>query len=144
MKFLPRCPKCSSPNTDMYRDTTASPRMWPHDAVFHCRCCGNRLFGKTAVDYTDKLFIEHREELQKKAAEAAKKAAEAARKEAAERAAARKAAEMKRREALFEAVKSSVCAWDPCSEPRRSASKYCSRNCSNKNARARHQARKTA
>jgi hypothetical protein len=34
-----------------------------------------------------------------------------------------------------------VCAWDGCNEIARPRSKYCSRNCSNKNARARHKAR---
>ena len=135
MKFLPRCPKCEATDTDMYRDRTVSPQGWPHDAVFHCRCCGHRLFGSTAVNYTDKLLVEHQEEV-RKAAEAAKKAAEEARKEAA-----RREAERKRREALVMVRTRPVCAWDPCSEPSRPNSKYCSRNCSNKNARARHKAR---
>lgn len=34
------------------------------------------------------------------------------------------------------------CAWDSCERGRRPRSKYCSRNCSNKNARARHAKRK--
>jgi hypothetical protein len=33
------------------------------------------------------------------------------------------------------------CAWDGCAKRRRKNSKYCSRNCSNKNARARHKKR---
>ena len=37
---------------------------------------------------------------------------------------------------------SEVCAWADCQKPARPRSKYCSRNCSNKNARARHKARK--
>lgn len=35
-----------------------------------------------------------------------------------------------------------LCAWNGCGKPARPNSKYCSRNCSNKNARARHAARK--
>ena len=34
-----------------------------------------------------------------------------------------------------------ICAWADCCEPARPRSKYCSRNCSNKNARARHKTR---
>ncbi len=34
-----------------------------------------------------------------------------------------------------------VCAWSECNELARPRSKYCSRNCSNKNARARHKTR---
>ena len=37
---------------------------------------------------------------------------------------------------------SGQCAWHECSEIARPRSKYCSRNCSNKNARSRHKARK--
>jgi RES domain-containing protein len=34
------------------------------------------------------------------------------------------------------------CAWEQCSEPSRTNSKYCSRDCSNKNARKRYAVRK--
>jgi hypothetical protein len=34
-----------------------------------------------------------------------------------------------------------ICAWPDCNEHARHRSKYCSRNCSNKNARARHKTR---
>ena len=34
-----------------------------------------------------------------------------------------------------------ICAWPDCQEHARPRSKYCSRNCSNKNARARHKSR---
>ena len=37
-----------------------------------------------------------------------------------------------------------VCAWKDCSNPAREKSIYCSRNCSNKNARYRHKMRKQA
>ena len=36
------------------------------------------------------------------------------------------------------------CAWDSCENAARKNSKYCSRNCSNKNARARYKLRKAA
>ncbi len=35
-----------------------------------------------------------------------------------------------------------LCIWPPCEKPRRKKSKYCSRECSNKNARWRHKMRK--
>lgn len=37
-----------------------------------------------------------------------------------------------------------VCAWEECDKPSRPNSKYCSRECSNKNARARHRRRKAS
>ena len=36
------------------------------------------------------------------------------------------------------------CSWDTCSKMKRKNSKYCSRDCSNRNARARHAARRSA
>jgi len=42
-----------------------------------------------------------------------------------------------------EATAQTICAWRECEEIARPRSKYCSRNCSNKNARSRHKARDT-
>jgi hypothetical protein len=39
------------------------------------------------------------------------------------------------------ATSDEVCAWPGCGQPARAGSKYCSRACSNKNARARHAGR---
>ena len=39
---------------------------------------------------------------------------------------------------------SAQCAWTDCSAPARGSSKYCSRDCSNKNARRRHAVRKAS
>jgi len=41
-----------------------------------------------------------------------------------------------------ERVDPGSCAWEPCSSRRRERSIYCSRSCSNKNARYRHSLRK--
>lgn len=41
-------------------------------------------------------------------------------------------------------VSTPVCAWEGCENEPRSKSKYCSRNCSNRNARARHATRKAS
>ena len=70
-----------------------------------------------------------------KAPSPAKKAAKAAPKPSAAKKAAPKAA------APLTAG-GQQCAWIECSNVARPRSKYCSRNCSNKNARARHKARK--
>ena len=43
-----------------------------------------------------------------------------------------------------EGVELAMCAWEECEKASRSNSKYCSRECSNKNARARHRLRKTS
>ena len=151
-KFLPVCPKCTSTDTDLYQDRTVSARSFPHCAVFHCRCCGNRLMGAPAVDYTNRLMGEHlaaekataEKRLRRLEAERALRLEEVHRaKEARAKVKAKaKAKATQRRKVLpFPGTAPAVCAWDVCGEPSRSTSIYCSRNCSNKNARARHRAR---
>ena len=55
---------------------------------------------------------------------------------------ARKLEERERKKVLpFPTPARAICAWHECQEPCRANSMYCSRNCSNKNARARHRAR---
>ncbi|PIE20086.1 MAG: hypothetical protein CSA66_01555 [Proteobacteria bacterium] len=44
--------------------------------------------------------------------------------------------------AVLEAAGVQICAWEGCNSPARPNSKYCSRKCSNKNARKRFRARK--
>lgn len=146
-RFLPVCPKCESTNTDLYRDRTASARSFPHDAIFHCRCCGYRLLGLSAVEYTNRLMAEFQEAEKNKAdARLREIEAERTRKLEAETRRlveeARKLEERERKKVLpFPTPARAICAWHECQEPCRANSMYCSRNCSNKNARARHRAR---
>ncbi len=57
--------------------------------------------------------------------------------------AAKRAAEEARRRELISLVEAADdCAWGPCGNEKRERSIYCSRDCSNKNARARFAARK--
>lgn len=150
-KFLPACPKCESTDTDLYQDRGVSARSFPHNAVFHCRCCGHRLMGLMAVEYTNRLMAEHqaaekalaedrlrRIEEERRLAEDRRKQEEEERRvaEAAEKAKATTPV-MPRKVLPFPGV----CAWVECDQPSRPKSIYCSRNCSNKNARARHKAR---
>jgi len=60
----------------------------------------------------------------------------------ATKAAAKKAAAMPTAQVASPAPQAGQCHWHECSETARPRSKYCSRNCSNKNARSRHKARK--
>lgn len=153
-KFLPVCPKCASTDTDLYQDRTISGRPFPHCAVFHCRCCGYRLMGQPAVDYTNRLMAEHQaaekalavERLRRLEEERALRLEEEIRRveEARAKAEAKAQAAERRKVLPFPSVASpptGPCAWAACENSRREKSIYCSRNCSNKNARARHKAR---
>jgi hypothetical protein len=102
---------------------------WPNDALLHCYTCGHRVYGKAAVAYTALEQKRHQNEEAQRAQEAlAEIECQRQRKEEARLRRERK-------------VISFQCAWGECHLPRREKSVYCSRNCSNKNARARHAAR---
>lgn len=151
MKFLPQCLKCDSTDVDMFRDRTFSCRGWPYDATLHCRTCGHRLYGRAAVEATAKARDQHLaaqvELAQAKVREIERQREEERLRREAEQV--RLAQEMEReierqREEERRKVIPFICAWKECDNPRREKSIYCSRNCSNKNARARHAARQSS
>ena len=112
------CSKCGS-MTWIDRDAASGGQP-----VMRCRC-GLYLYGESAV---------------RSAVMAYKEKAETARRVALDAEIERQAREVERQSVVV----SVHCSWDPCSKMRRKSSKYCSRDCSNKNARARHAARRTA
>jgi hypothetical protein len=73
---------------------------------------------------------------------AARKLEEAQRHEAARQAQAAQQTEAQREAAADGEGDPSICAWQGCGKPARDGSRYCSRDCSNKNARFRHKQRK--
>jgi hypothetical protein len=135
------CPKCQHSSVDIYKDTSPGSRSWPYNAVVHCRICAHRLFGSVAVQYTETqvALLE--------AAEAKVRAAEQRRKAELRRATVEEEARTSRkreRDRLYRQRKRAAlrvvesvpsCAYSECSLPKRPNSKYCSRVCSNKNAR---------
>lgn len=150
-EFKFKCPKCKSNNFEVTRENTGYGRQdgWLN-RVFACRC-GKRLYGVAIRDEYD-LQVESYETQGRKLKAAAR----------------RIRAQAREREALLllqsvkaEPVKVPVpvkvklvppppepepiprdCVWDGCSSPARPNSKYCSRDCSNKNARWQHKQRK--
>jgi predicted Holliday junction resolvase-like endonuclease len=120
------------------------------NVTFQCVSCGLQKIGEPAVELARKAIQ------QKKAFEEAlevdrarreqerrerEHAAEEARQEEIRRAVeAARQEEIRRQEELI--VLSGRCAWESCLKSARHNSKYCSRTCSNKNARHRHRQRK--
>jgi len=145
------CPKCQHSSVDIYKDTSPGARPWPQCAVVHCRICAHRLFGVAAVQYTEaQVRILEAEEAKVRAEEQRRKAelrraaveeeARLSRKRERDRIyRQRKRAALKMAEAL-----PLTCAYSECSLPKRPNSKYCSRDCSNKNARANFKKRQMA
>ena len=132
--------------------------MWGQSEwQFNCFVCGSVKYGEVAIrqvfDPQLKLWerkqAEEREAQERLAVLAREEAARAQRllelalQREAERAAeeARLAREEVERMAVV-ADKGTPCAWEGCGNPASGASKYCSRTCSNNNARARYKARR--
>jgi len=168
MSFKMRCPKCKGLDYSIERDNrTFGAVAQAFELVFHCRC-GKQMFGEQilkeyetqkkewedgAGDREDDGTAEApshtllRETAEGREAEArpmlTPKAAPPA-KEAAAKAAKPKAAKESKKPAkpaAEPAVGAEQCAWPGCGKQARKNSKYCSRACSNKNARHRHKMR---
>lgn len=153
MKFLPKCPKCESLSTELYQDRSVSSRAGlPFNAVFHCRTCGQMLVGAAAVGHVQQEQVRYEALKEARKAEAAEKARVL--RERAEQVRRVERVELERQEAARDKKRardreykrslralrasSSTCSLESCGNSAGATSKYCSRACSNKNARARH------
>jgi len=169
-RFTMRCPKCLSTGLERLPERVTNWGGLDIFAL-KCRNCGKVLYGdKVCQEEYDSQYDVWRKDAptRRKAAEEAgrKRAAEAeitrraAQAERDRRARKRREQEEERQrkerdnrawvelnrrkqvERVVEPVPEvRICAWKDCDEPARSTSLYCSRNCSNKNARWRHKVR---
>jgi len=170
MSFKMRCPKCNGLDYSIERDNrTFGAVAQAFELVFHCRC-GKQMFGEQilkeyevqkkeweagAGDRADDGDDERpAHALLRETAEGREGAAEPRpmltpkvappSKDAPAKASKPKAIKetKKASKATVEsAVGTEECAWPGCVKPARKNSKYCSRACSNKNARHRHKLR---
>lgn len=160
MKFRMTCPKCGSTNFSIERDNRSyAARGQTFEMIFSCRC-GKQMFGDQIVKEYErqKKDWEHHREARverdiRSAAPKPQEARPAARTEPAQSPPSAEEEEEElepaeslntEEEELEESEDSGICGWAPCSNPPRPNSKYCSRDCSNKNARWRYKQRKAA
>jgi hypothetical protein len=158
------CPKCKAASTDLYKDNSTSQwRGYPHNAVLHCYTCGHRLYGKVALAYAEPIWLKlQKEESQAKMLAHQRVLQEAQAKAEAEMKASQEDSnkeshleQRRKRDREYQkrkywrlkaekeaALNAQKCTWHDCSEARKDNSKYCSRGCSNKNARLRAKQRK--
>ncbi|MCP4804553.1 MAG: hypothetical protein GY913_23040 [Proteobacteria bacterium] len=144
------CPKCYSANLELERDRRVAGIRGPHQVQLHCFTCGFVLYGEKSVqEECDKQYAEYLRngnvdpdppKPPVPAKTQTTPAAEAPR--AAETPAAKAESSSAEGDAAMPASGVQMCMWAGCGKQARPRSKYCSRNCSNKNARARHAARK--
>lgn len=163
MKFRMTCPKCASTTFSIERDNRSyAPRGQTFEMIFSCRC-GKQLFGEQIVKEYDRQKKEW--ELQRdesdtgaRPQERVEEARPAVRipsprlepepSAAVEEDHAHDESEVDDIEDDEDFDDTSgdgdICGWHPCSNAPRPNSKYCSRDCSNKNARWRYKQRKAA
>jgi hypothetical protein len=147
-EFDARCSKCRSPN--LHFTNERHPFVWGQQEL-HLRCflCGTVKYGEAAIravlDPQLKVWEEEQVAARERAREEAERQArEVAVREEAERQArevAQAQEEAARQAAQEKAAPAPVCAWEGCTKSALGRSKYCSRTCSNNNARARAKAR---
>ena len=158
MAFRFRCPKCNSTSFNIERDSRSyAPRGQAHELIFSCRC-GKQLFG----EQIEKEYLRQKASWEADASQRKEPVAkprtepvvtqprataprrEAARPDMRTTAATPPAAakEPAAKEEVAAAADAGSCGWKDCSNPPRPNSKYCSRDCSNKNARHRYKRRK--
>lgn len=166
MAFKMHCPKCLGLDYSIERDNrTFGAVAQAFELVFHCRC-GKQMFGEQLVKEYDKQKAEYDlnggpddgEEGLGLGATADQRVtwlrpvpsahgdADEAQRQAEEDRRWRERAQSTAQDVVVPVVKSGAatdeeCAWPGCEKTQRPNSKYCSRACSNKNARARHKAR---
>jgi len=143
MRFFLRCPKCDSTNISI-REARIS-MFGGSEKEFHCHMCGKVIYGAAKIEeeynHQVQAFRARMEQDQKQ-----RQAEEDAKREQALLEVKRKILTEKAKRAALATpkvvVQTPACAWKDCSNPSRKNSKYCSRDCSNKNARHRHRLRK--
>ena len=136
MAFKMQCPKCGSTSLYLEEDQKAFVGGGRHQVQLHCYMCGKVIYGQDSIEAEYKK--QHSVWL-------------SAHGDAVGVAAASQSTEpetpldSKDRDQAEEAesTDSSMpqCAWRDCNKTARPRSKYCSRNCSNKNARSRYSRR---
>jgi hypothetical protein len=144
MSFKMTCPKCLSHSYTIYQDKHFnSYKDQAFGLVFSCRC-GKQLFGENVVREHDRQKLEwdarHDGRGGKRVRPAADTQIERVRIE--DKPVNSPMTEKPAAASALGAESSEMCAWAGCDNARRNNSKYCSRACSNKNARHRHKARK--
>jgi len=148
MKFRMECPKCQTTNFSIERDNRSyAPRGQMFEMIFSCRC-GKQLFG----DQIEAEYVRQQVEFEaeKQTQKAQKSVAPAPQGELRQAKPTVAVAPVEVEEHWTEATTDessnggnlTSCEWHICNNPPRPNSKYCSRDCSNKNARLRYKKRK--
>jgi hypothetical protein len=152
MKFRMVCPKCQTANFSIERDNRSyAPRGQMFEMIFSCRC-GKQLFGdQIEAEYVRQQTVfestKHTQKVERVAPTPPPPVAPAPRPAVSVATSSPGPEEVWPDQTPQEEraqTDASSCEWHICHNPPRPNSKYCSRDCSNKNARLRYKKRKNA
>jgi len=155
MKFRMACPKCQTTNFSIERDNRSyAPRGQMFEMIFSCRC-GKQLFGdQIEAEYLRQQTLFESNQQARKAEIASSPPPQPTRVPATAAVVPSAALDETWVEPKAETESDdhsgvehggdNSCEWHSCANPPRPNSKYCSRDCSNKNARLRYKKRKNA
>ena len=136
MAFKMHCPKCKSTSLFLEEDQKAFVGGGRHQVQLHCYMCGKVIYGQDAIE------SEYKKQM---AAWSASNQAETAVPAASAQAEVKDSQPDSAKGSTGDTAASDpnlpICAWAECDKAARPRSKYCSRNCSNKNARSRYSRR---
>lgn len=152
MEFKMHCPKCLGFDYSIERDNrTFGAVAQAFELIFHCRC-GKQMFGEQLLkeyDRQEKEFKSGRSDGEyaplhvNNAPNSDLVRLGKANVQAVSETSSSTAESVNKTESAENRLTAGaqLCTWPGCDKPARPNSKYCSRACSNKNARARHKAR---
>ena len=135
MAFKMQCPKCGSTSLYLEEDQKAFVGGGRYQVQLHCYMCGKVIYGQEAIEGEYKK--QHTEWL---ATDNSEGAAAKGTGEFGDESVEDVETDSKSDES-DDASSEKECAWRECKKAARPRSKYCSRNCSNKNARSRYSRR---
>lgn len=143
MAFKLLCPKCRTADYSIERDrrirTLADPSA---GLIFSCRC-GKQMFGASVVEEYERQKKAHEATVVRKVKEPARTDANAPAPVATQSGSQTESSEWGNDHQAHQLDEvGEICNWEPCHKIARPGSKYCSRACSNKNARSRYKQRK--
>ena len=146
MGFKLLCPKCESTDYAVERDRRIRTLSDPAAGlIFSCRC-GKQLFGTQVEEEYKRQYKAWETSQSSRRPAAGVPASQASQSTRPSAVAAQHGQALDVSSANLESAHhhdgGSVCTWAPCEKIARPGSKYCSRACSNKNARARYKQRK--
>ena len=136
MAFKMQCPKCGSTSLYLEEDQKAFVGGGRHQVQLHCYMCGKVIYGQDSIEAEYK-----KQHGQWQSTHGGSESAAVMSSNTDENKDLKAEGALEGEDSNNEEKGMPTCAWRDCDKTARPRSKYCSRNCSNKNARSRYSSR---